>query len=619
MKNKFIIVLSFILLTLFPSMNNTVYAVGITIDGKAFYNIGSSIDICEDKGGTATISQILRDSSDIHFTPSQTNVSCLGMTRSAYWLRFTLNNNTADKHYLLEIPWPLFDDVRFYTIDTLNQPQLLFHTGDVKPFAERPLLHRNFVMNVPLPEQRKSATYFLRVKSNDAIILATYLWETTGFASHDRKSAYLLGLFFGILGVMIVYNLFLSITLRDKLFLYFVFVLVSYFFFELTYTGLGYQYFWPTNPWLQQHILPFSMALCFIAFVIFTRRYLDLHKFTPRLDLFLRAISVLVLLGIPALGFMDTLNSVKALNLLILAVMGVMCMVIPILIRKRKWSVIFYLLIWMPFLFLVSVLVLRNMALIPLPEVFFTEHSAKIGAILQVTLMSIAIGTKMRRERDAAQQSAIRSLEKAEAQLEQFILTLADAIETKDAYTGGHVVRVANYARDISRHLGFSEEAIKQIYLGAIVHDIGKIGIPDLVLNKSGALTSTEFEAIKAHTIMGHRLLCKIEDIHIPSLIALSHQERWDGKGYPHGLRGQDIPIEARIVTIADYWDSIITDRPYRKAMPLENAINIMLSERENSFDPEILSVFIDNRIYLNHLTREQSGIHKRVPEYMQN
>jgi len=204
---------------------------------------------------------------------------------------------------------------------------------------------------------------------------------------------------------------------------------------------------------------------------------------------------------------------------------------------------------------------------------------------------------------------AIMLKEKSERQLERFLLTLASAIESKDKYTGGHVERVANYSRDIAKALGLSEEEIRQIYLGAMVHDIGKIGVKDAILNKPGKLDTDEFILVKHHTYDGYKLLGKIEDIEIAALIALSHQEKWNGDGYPNGLRGKDIPLEARIVTIADYWDAIVTDRPYRNAMHLKVAIDLMFQESGETFDPDILAVFMDNKnkIYLNYIPLEKT------------
>ncbi|MFP4446330.1 MAG: 7TM diverse intracellular signaling domain-containing protein, partial [Desulfosudaceae bacterium] len=149
-------------------------------------------------------------------------------------------------------------------------------------------------------------------------------------------------------------------------------------------------------------------------------------------------------------------------------------------------------------------------------------------------------------------------------QLEIFLMVLASAIESKDQYTGGHVERVAYYARDLARKMKLPEEKVHEVYLGTIVHDIGKIGIREDVLNKTGSLTTEEYEHIKEHPVIGKQLLAKLEMLPTAVNIAYGHQEKWNGTGYPQKLKGENIPIEARISTVADFWDAITSDRPYR-------------------------------------------------------
>ncbi|OHD54978.1 MAG: hypothetical protein A2Y33_03150 [Spirochaetes bacterium GWF1_51_8] len=208
----------------------------------------------------------------------------------------------------------------------------------------------------------------------------------------------------------------------------------------------------------------------------------------------------------------------------------------------------------------------------------------------------------IQQERDVA----VHLRMKAESQLEEFLMVLASAIESKDPYTGRHVERVALFSRDLAAKYGMVDKELKELYLGAIVHDVGKIGIREAVLSKPGKLDPDEFEHIKQHPLLGKNILSKLKDIDYAYIIAYNHQERWDGRGYPEGLSGTDIPLVARIVTVADYWDAITSDRPYRQAMPLEDAIRIMGEERGKAFDPELLDLFMNgqDKIYLRYLDR---------------
>jgi len=193
-------------------------------------------------------------------------------------------------------------------------------------------------------------------------------------------------------------------------------------------------------------------------------------------------------------------------------------------------------------------------------------------------------------------------------QLEVFLMVLASAIESKDRYTGGHVERVANYARDLAQKMKMPEDMVNEIYLGTIVHDIGKIGIRDDVLNKAGKLTAEEFRHIQEHPVIGKNLLSKLELLPAAVNIAYGHQEKWDGTGYPQKLMGRDIPVEARISTVADFWDAITSDRPYRPAIPVDEAVEIMIRERGKTFDPDLLDAFMDinDKLYLRYLSGEQ-------------
>ncbi len=204
------------------------------------------------------------------------------------------------------------------------------------------------------------------------------------------------------------------------------------------------------------------------------------------------------------------------------------------------------------------------------------------------------------RERDAA----IRMKELAERQLEGFMLVLAQTIESKDRYTGGHVERVGRYARDLALAAGLGEEELRGIYLGGIVHDLGKIGISDEILNSVEKADPGASTLLRAHTKIGSEFLRSIERIEPIARIVRSHHEHWNGSGYPDGLAGEAIPVEARIVCIADYWDAITTDRPYRAAMALPTALALMREERGKAFDPALLDLFLDEgaRIYARYL-----------------
>ena len=170
---------------------------------------------------------------------------------------------------------------------------------------------------------------------------------------------------------------------------------------------------------------------------------------------------------------------------------------------------------------------------------------------------------------------------------------LADAIDAKDTYTNGHSGRVATYAREIAKRHGYSHRKQKEIYMIGLLHDIGKIGIPDAIINKPARLTDEEYNTIKMHTVMGAKILKNI--VEMPSLVtgARYHHERFDGRGYPDGLNQSDIPEMARIIAVADAYDAMSSRRSYRGIMSQETVREEIVKGRGTQFDPTFADIML--------------------------
>ncbi len=184
----------------------------------------------------------------------------------------------------------------------------------------------------------------------------------------------------------------------------------------------------------------------------------------------------------------------------------------------------------------------------------------------------------------------IRSLKNAD---EPKMRSLAQAIELNDKYTKGHCDRVADCSLMIAEVLELSKEIKKEIKYGSWLHDCGKIGVPESILNSSIPLNEKELEIIRNHPVWGSYIAKKAQLSEVVINIIYCHHERFDGKGYPRGLQGNDIPIEARIVAVAECYDAITSKRPYREAYPEEKGIEIIRSLKGDHFDPEIVDIFI--------------------------
>ena len=192
----------------------------------------------------------------------------------------------------------------------------------------------------------------------------------------------------------------------------------------------------------------------------------------------------------------------------------------------------------------------------------------------------------------------IRVQERHRKELVDFTNSIIDAfavcIDGKDSYTNGHSLRVAQYTRMLAKKLGEDEETIQKFYNIALLHDIGKIGIPDDILNKPGKLTEEEYEIVKTHPYRGYEILKKVKTQKDLVEGAQFHHERFDGRGYPARLAGEKIPLVARIISVADAFDAMSSTRPYRKKMPMDAIVKEIKDCTGSQFDPKISKAFLE-------------------------
>lgn len=174
------------------------------------------------------------------------------------------------------------------------------------------------------------------------------------------------------------------------------------------------------------------------------------------------------------------------------------------------------------------------------------------------------------------------------------LICLANAIELRDHYTVGHTWRVTKFAMETARQLGWDEEKIKEVEMGGVLHDVGKIAVPDAVLGKPGKLTDEEYAQMKIHPARGADLLRDVEFLHPLIPYCLYHHERYDGRGYPYGLKGVDIPLEGRLLAVADAFDAMTSNRPYRDGMDPKVALQQVIDNKGTQFDPNCANAFIE-------------------------
>ena len=210
---------------------------------------------------------------------------------------------------------------------------------------------------------------------------------------------------------------------------------------------------------------------------------------------------------------------------------------------------------------------------------------ARVATHISLYDQNLALSTKVKQRTEALELSRLEIIRK-----------LGRAAEYKDNETGMHVVRMSYYSKILAQQLDVSDKWVELLFQAAPMHDIGKIGIPDNILGKPGKLDADEWAIMQTHVTIGGDIIGDNESelLQLAQEIALYHHEKWDGSGYPHKLSGTDIPLSARIVAIADVFDALTSERPYKTAWPLEKAIGLIQEEAGKHFDPTLVPIFIE-------------------------
>ena len=243
----------------------------------------------------------------------------------------------------------------------------------------------------------------------------------------------------------------------------------------------------------------------------------------------------------------------------------------------------------------------QNPATEPIPVIFITALSEASNEQMGLELGAVDYISKpfnphIVKARVRTHLSLVKADEVSKTRL-QIIQCLGAAAEYKDNETGLHVIRMSHVAKILAKAAGFNEQRANELFHAAPMHDIGKIGIPDAILQKPGKLTDEEFAVMRQHPVIGAKILGDHPTglLKLAASIALYHHEKWDGSGYPFGLQGEAIPLEARIVALADVFDALANARPYKAAWPLEKTLEWLQEQSGKQFDPALVTLFMQN------------------------
>ncbi|MCR5608336.1 MAG: HD domain-containing protein [Lachnospiraceae bacterium] len=291
------------------------------------------------------------------------------------------------------------------------------------------------------------------------------------------------------------------------------------------------------------------------------------------------------------LGIQSLLKSLFYIDLILGAI--IVLMLYTLVIDLKKGNVKDYSYTAKGFLFFMV------MALVEIIKVIYFENLINeipmliglFGLLIMVVLQQIE---DIRKTREVLRNEIHRKNVEKEHMLINIVETLAGTIDAKDQYTKGHSSRVADYAREIAKRAGYNETELNDLYIMGLLHDIGKIGIPDTIINKNGKLTKEEYDMMKKHPVIGSRILQNMKEKTGMDIGARSHHERYDGNGYPDGISGKEIPEQARIIAVADAYDAMTSYRSYRDPMTQERVRKEIENGRGTQFDPYFAKIMLE-------------------------
>lgn len=394
-----------------------------------------AIDLIKDRERQLTIDDVILEEFSEKFIHIDAIKQKKGFFETANWLRFEVNNQSNQDDWLLEFAFPLINDIRIYTIEN-DDLKLLYESGSDLPFKEREIEHRHFVFNLDIEPGESKTFYALAVGSGDLHPPIT-IWDKDTFIEKTQKELALLGIFYGIILVMILYNLFLFFSLRLKSYLYYVVAISCTLLGKLSINGTGFQYLWPHLPSWNVISTPLWVALACIFILIFTRNFLDVDHYIPAFKKFLYILMPLNAMVIITLPF----SRYVALYFMVIASLFTFSTVLTVAIislKRGARQARFYIIGWFVFLTGVAITILERAVILPFTIV--TEYAGQAALTMEVVLLSLALADKiniMRRDKEIAekkalenQQLALQNLQKADKLKDEFLAITSHELRT---------------------------------------------------------------------------------------------------------------------------------------------------------------------------------------------
>ena len=516
--------LAFFSLLLTPTSVRAMPPAVLIDQGHGSYSLAKHLELLEDPSKNLTITDAVSPQNTTRFSPATAETPSFGFTTSAIWARFTLKNTLPHSiEYFLEAKYPLLDHLDLYTPNETGDFTVL-KAGDSLPFKQRTIQHKNNIFPVRLaPGEEK--TLYLRCETTSSLNLPLILHSPACLAGEIGLEQTLLGIYYGILLVMMIYNFFIYLGLKDSTYLYYVLFVFTYMLFQLSVNGMAFQYFWPNQIWWANNCTPFFIFLAYIFATQFTRGILDTAKNVPRIDAILRAGLALSVIGsILALSVGYNLSirlaTFMSLTVVALIVAGFTCMI------KGYRPARYYFLAWSVSMLGVTVYALKTFGV--LPHTFITHWGIQLGSAWEVILLSMGLADRfqlMKQEKEQLQTVYARQLEEAHgeleksfSELEQFKNSLELLVEERTADLSLVNENLAREARNRQKAEARAEAAskAKSQFLASMSHEIRTpmnaiLGMANMAAKMAETAKLRQYLAIIQDS--GKALLALINDI----------------------------------------------------------------------------------------------------------
>jgi signal transduction histidine kinase/DNA-binding response OmpR family regulator len=386
--------------------------------------IGLHTEYLEDASGKLSFEDISTEKFADQFTRSQTEQPGFGFTSSAYWLKFTIENKLSEtSHYFIEVEYPLLDFIDLYVISKDKEIQTI-KAGDHLPFHDREIKFRTFIFPINLDAGEK-ATYYMRCQTESSMNLPLTLLSSEKLAERIATEQTLLGFYYGALFAMLIFSLFVYVSLWDITYLYYVLFIFGFMFSQLSLNGLAFQYFWPTNIWWANNNIPFFICFALLFATLFTRHSLNSRKIVPKLDAVMKIIVGLTVLvmGVSLFagyGLSIRLATLMAISSIVLIIAGFVCAF------RGYRPAIYYSVAWSFFIFFVAIYALKSFGF--LPNIFVTNWGMQIGSFWEVIILSMGLADRFHlMEKEAMQRKGLEASNKAKS---DFLANMSHEIRT---------------------------------------------------------------------------------------------------------------------------------------------------------------------------------------------